>query len=155
MQGWTATTRHGVTRKKKHKKDYRLQKIYNISSCLLHFFQILIFVVNSGATGQKMAQYDKKLCCCAPYLHIISWFLVHMCKIMIISSNFFHFFFQNSFFFPGFQGGVKEQKMTHDYQFQSVTPYISWTVDHILKIFGTQLESNVISRCFSFFLFFF
>ena len=27
MQGWTATTRHGVTRKKKRKKDYKLQKI--------------------------------------------------------------------------------------------------------------------------------
>ena len=27
MQGWTATTRHGVTRKEAHKKDYRIQKI--------------------------------------------------------------------------------------------------------------------------------
>ena len=27
MQGWTATTRHGVTRKGE-KKDYRIQKIY-------------------------------------------------------------------------------------------------------------------------------
>ena len=27
MQGWTATTRHGFIKKKKHKKDFRLQKI--------------------------------------------------------------------------------------------------------------------------------
>ena len=39
-----------------------------------------------------------------------------------------------------FNGGrVKVQKMTHNYQFQSVTLYISRTVDHILKIVGTQV----------------
>ena len=27
MQGWTATTRHGVTRKEAQKKDYKIQKI--------------------------------------------------------------------------------------------------------------------------------
>ena len=35
---------------------------------LLHFFQILIFGVNSGKNGGKMAQNDKKLC----LLHSIS-----------------------------------------------------------------------------------
>ena len=35
----------------------------NISRCFfLHFFQILIFVVSSGAKEQKMASNEKKLC---------------------------------------------------------------------------------------------
>ena len=34
----------------------------NISRHFLHFFQILIFRVNSGVKGQKMAQNDKKIC---------------------------------------------------------------------------------------------
>ena len=29
--------------------------------------------------------------------------------------------------------------MTYNYQFQSVTPYISGTVDHIIKRFGTEV----------------
>ena len=32
----------------------------------------------------------------------------------------------------------KGKKMTYNYQFQSVTLYISGTVDHIIKSFGTQ-----------------
>ena len=35
-------------------------------------------------------------------------------------------------------GGKKGKKMTHNYQFQSVTLSISGTVDHIIKIFSTQ-----------------
>ena len=31
------------------------------------------------------------------------------------------------------------KKMTYNYQFQSVTLYISGIVDHIIKIFGTQV----------------
>ena len=42
--------------------------------------------------------------------------------------------------FFGFLGGrVKGQKMTHNYQFQSVTLYISRTIDHSMKIVGTQV----------------
>ena len=34
------------------------------------------------------------------------------------------------------------------YHFQSVTLFISETVDHIIEIFGTQMENNDISRFF-------
>ena len=65
-----------------------------------------------------------------------------------ISNNFF-LFYENSyfseffffFFFLGQKGGkrvVKGQKMTQNYRFQSTRLYISWTVDHIIKIFSTQ-----------------
>ena len=36
-------------------------------------------------------------------------------------------------------GRKKGKKMTYNYQFQSVTLYISGIVDHIIKIFGTQV----------------
>ena len=58
-----------------------------------------------------------------------------MCKMMISPAIFFTS--SKFFFFLGFTGGVKEKKMTHTYQFQSVTLYISETVDHIIKIFDT------------------
>ena len=35
--------------------------------CFLHFFQLLIFGVNSGVKRQKMAQNDK-IVCRTPYL---------------------------------------------------------------------------------------
>ena len=55
-----------------------------------------------------------------------------------ISSNFFHFF--KILIFWVFRGErVKEQKMTHNYQFQSVILSISRTVDHIMKTVGTQV----------------
>ena len=59
---------------------------------------------------------------------------------MMVSPGFFFFsFFQNSVISGFLGGGVKGQKLTHDYQFQFVTLYISRTVDHIIKIFGTQV----------------
>ena len=45
--------------------------------------------------------------------------------------------FQNCIF-GGFSG-VKVQKMTLNYQFQSFMLFISGTVDHIMEIFGTQV----------------
>ena len=36
-------------------------------------------------------------------------------------------------------GGVKEQKITKNYQFQSVMLCISGTVGHVIKVFGTQV----------------
>ena len=53
-----------------------------------------------------------------------------------ISSNLFKFF---KILILGSFTGVKGQKMTHNYQFQSVTLNISRTVDHIIKIVGTQV----------------
>ena len=59
---------------------------------------------------------------------------------MMLSPAIFSFF-QNSDFlgFLGGGGGVKGQKMTCNYQFQAVTLYILRTVDHIMKIVGTQV----------------
>ena len=51
---------------------------------------------------------------------------------MIISPGLF-FFFLHFFKILIFQ--VKGQKMAHNYQFQSVTLYISGTVDHIIQDF--------------------
>ena len=67
------------------------------------------------------------------------------------------FIFSKLWLFGFFRrGGVKGQEMTYHYQFQSVTLYISRTIDHIMKILGTQVQNNDISRYFSlFFLFFF
>ena len=59
----------------------------------------------------------------------------YMCKMMI-SPGIFHFFKILIFWFLR---GVKGQILTSNYQFQSVTLYISGTVDHIIGIFGTQV----------------
>ena len=136
----------------------------NIPCVFVHFFQILIFGVNSWVKGQKMAQNDEKL---SVALHT-SGSIHHMIVIFgshvlnnDISRCFFHFFsmiFQivrevtgqemppsppPPIFFGGVGGkggGIKREKMTHKYQCQSFTLYISKTVTvgHI-KIFGTRV----------------
>ena len=58
-----------------------------------------------------------------------------MCKMMISPAI---FFICSNSHFVGLMA-VKGQKVTHNYQFQSVTPFISITVDHTIKIFGTQM----------------
>ena len=95
--------------------------------------------------GQRTenTQNYKKLCLShfvsqEPYL-IWLWFLVRMCKMMIFLAVFLIFFKIQIFWVLGKEGGVKGQKITHYYQFQSVTLYISRNVDHIIKIFGTQV----------------
>ena len=41
------------------------------------------------------------------------------------------------------RGGMgKRGKMTHNYQFQYATLYISGIIDHIMKIFGTQVNTS-------------
>ena len=59
------------------------------------------------------------------------------CKMNISAAIFF--IFSKFWFFRFLEVWVKVQKMTHDYEFQSVTLYISRTVDHIIKIFDTQV----------------
>ena len=81
-----------------------------------------------------MAQNDKKFC----LLHTISrepsitwsWFMLHVCKMVMSPSIFF--IFQSFDFSEG-------QVMTQNCQFQSVTFHISGTVNHIIKILGTQV----------------
>ena len=101
-----------------------------------------------------MVQNDKKFCLNLYLRNCTScdcgfWYTcVNVCEMMMpeaISS------FQNSvfflFWFLGGGAGVKDQKMTHNYQFQYVALYISRTVVHINLIFGTHVWNNDISRC--------
>ena len=67
----------------------------NISRCFSHFFQVLIFRVNSGVKGQKMAQNDKKTLSVAPYIlrtihHMIFIYGTYV-KMLIISWCFLQF----------------------------------------------------------------
>ena len=55
---------------------------------------------------------------------------------MISPANFFSVF--KVLIFGDFRG-VYGQKMTQNYQFQSVILYISGSVDHVIEIFGTQI----------------
>ena len=63
-----------------------------VHMCFLHFFQILIFGVNSGAKNDP--KWQKKLShSVSQELYLIwLWFLVHTCKMMISPAIFFHFF---------------------------------------------------------------
>ena len=110
---------------------------------LLNFFSKFWFLGSLGGwgeggggvlvKGQKITQNDKKFCLChsvSQELYIISWFLVHICKMMI-SQQLFSF---SKILILGVFREVKGQKMTKSYQFQYVLLYISGTVDHIVKI---------------------
>ena len=115
-------------------KWWHLQMFFSV-------FEKLIFPILWSVKQPNMAQNDNKLCLSdslSQELYLIwLWFLIHLCKMMISPASFFIF---SKFWFFGFLGGrVKGQKMTHNYQFQSVTLYISRNVDHIMKIVGTQV----------------
>ena len=102
------------------------------------FFQNFVFWIIRGVKGQKMAQNDKivyPLCILETIHHMIAIFGSHFYNDHI-SSHFFHFF--KILIFLVFSR-VKGQKMTQNYQFQSVMLFISGTVDHIIVIFGTQV----------------
>ena len=66
----------------------------------------------------------------------ISYDFVYICKKMLSEAIFFIFF---KILIFRVLTEVKRQKMTQNDQFQSVTLYISGTVDHIIKVFGTQV----------------
>ena len=91
-----------------------------------YFFRILIFQVVRGVKGQKMVQNDKKFYLAQSWLMlttvlILLWFLVHVFKTMKSSASFFIFRILIFFIFRG----IKGQKMTQNYQFQSATLSIS------------------------------
>ena len=105
----------------------------------LFFFFLLIFLVVRGIKWQKMAQNDEFFCLShsvSQELYII-WFLVDWCKMMISPAIFSHFF--KILIFWCFGGEGKRAKNDTYYQFQSVTIYISGTVNH-MKIVGTQVQ---------------
>ena len=104
-----------------------------------------------------MVQNEKKFCLSRSISQeaYIIWlsFEVHRCNMMISPGICYIF---SKFWIFWFLGGwLTGQKMIHNYQFQSVTLSNSRTVDHIMKIVGTQVWNNDISRCFSLFFFFF
>ena len=73
-----------------------------------------------------------------PHMILVFGNHVYMCKMMMSLAVFCHF--SNILIFRVLgEGGGGGQKITHYYQFQSATFYISRTVDHIIKILGTQV----------------
>ena len=110
-------------------------------------------MVKSGPKWQKKNSFCLTPClrnctsydCSFWYTCVKWWYLQHF------------FFFLHIFkilIFGDFRRRLKGQKMTNKYQFQSVTFYISRTVDHIMKIVGTQVLNYGISRYFSLFCFY-
>ena len=113
-------------------------KIMTSRDALFIFFKILIFQVVQGVKVQKMVQKDKTFCL-TPYLRYHTsydcgfWYTLVK---RLYPLQFFCFF--KILIFLVFRRRQKGKKMTHNYQIQSVTLYISRTVGHI-KIFGTQM----------------
>ena len=127
-----------------------------MTDTFFRFFKILIVQVVRGVKVQKMAQNDKKLCLTLNVRNCTYMIVVFgtMCKMMRSLAIFFFFFSKFWFLFLWERVEVKGQKMTHNYQFQSVKLYISRTVDYNIKIFSTWVKNNVISWCFSLFFIF-
>ena len=96
---------------------------YNISMFFSHFSKILFFGVSSGVKGQKMAQNLRK------HTSYDCDFCIHL-KNDDISRCFYHFLRMLIFWVVRVQKG---KKMTNLYL------YSSRTVDHIIKIFSTQV----------------
>ena len=103
---------------------------------LISFFKKKVVMV---VKGQRMTQNDKKFCFLSLTLYLKNRTLYDFgfwyTSVKSYLQQFFHFFKILIFLVCK---RVKGQKITHNYQFQSVTSYISRTVDQI-KIFGTQM----------------
>ena len=95
------------------------------------FFKVLIFrVVRRVKKWFKMTK-KTRLCLISQEPYIIwSSFMVHVRRKIISLCLLLHF---SEIFFFGVSSGVKGQKMANLYL------YISRTVDHIIKIFSTQV----------------
>ena len=117
-----------------------------------HFFKILIFQAVKGVKGQKMLQNDKKFCLShsisqEPYIIWLS-FMVHMCKMIISPGVLLSF---SKFWFSGLSE-VKGQKLAQNEK-NSVAPYISGTIYHMIFIYGTCvcINGQYLKAFFSFF----
>ena len=94
-----------------------------------------------------MAQNDKKFC----LLHFISqepyiiWFsfMVHMYE-MIISTGVF--FIISKFWFSGLLEGKRAKNSPKWQNIWSVALYISGTIHHLIVIYGTHVQNDIISR---------
>ena len=99
------------------------------------FFQNFDFPVVSGWKGKIWPKMTKHYVCFTPYLRNRTSYDYGFWYTFAKWWYFQHFFF---FFFHFFKILMNEKK-TYNYQFQFVTLYISGTVNHIIKIFGTQV----------------
>ena len=105
----------------------------------MHFFEIFIFRVVREVKEQKIAQNEKyqlhPSCAISQGQYSLwSWFLVHLCKMMISPGVFFIFFFLDSFIFRAVLG-VKGQKMAQDNK-------------KILSVCTSYLRRNVSYDCY-------
>ena len=89
-----------------------------------HLQVLLSFFCLSHSVSQELYLiYD-----CGFWYTCVKWWYLQQLFSFLKNSN-----------FSVFRGRVKRQKMTRYDQFQSVTFYISRTLDHIIKIFSTQV----------------
>ena len=86
----------------------------------------------NGPKGRKTLSLSVHISGAVPHMIVVFGTQVQNDDIF---NNFFIF---SKFSFWGFLEG-RGQKITHNYQFQSITPYISRFVVHTIKIFGTQV----------------
>ena len=88
----------------------------------------------------QMAQNDKNSVCLTQYIRNCTSYdcgFWYRCVKWWYLQQVFSFF--SKFWFFGFlEGGVKGQKMTHNYQFQSVTLFISRTVTTVICSYPGQ-----------------
>ena len=118
---------------------------FHFSKIFKDFSRFSKFWVVRRVKGQKMAQNEKKISHSVsqePYL-IWLWFKVQFCKMMISPAVFFIF---SKFWFLGFSGG--RTKNDHNYQFQSITLYISRTVDHSSRFLVHRCKIMISSGVF-------
>ena len=114
----------------------------DISRIFFFFFEIFIFQAVMGVKGQKIAQNEKEQLHLSHAISqeqysIWSWFLVHLCKMMISPGAFFHFFKILIFWVVR---RVKGQKNSPKWQKTlSFALYISGTIHHMILIYGTHV----------------
>ena len=89
--------------------------------------QVLLsfFCLSHSVSQEPYLIYD-----CGFWYTCVKWWYLQQLFSFLKNSNFWVF-----------RGRVKRQKMTRYDQFQSVTFYISRTLDHIIKIFSTIMIS--------------
>ena len=112
-------------------KWWYLQEFFSV-------FQSFVFLVVRGRKGQKMFQNDKKFrpsCFISQESYIIwSWFLAHLCKMMISPGSFFSF---SKFWFCELLESKRVKNVPKWQKILSVKLYISGTIHHVTVIFGS------------------
>ena len=102
-----------------------------------------------GVKGHKIAQNDKKFCPLhsisqEPYIIWLS-FMVYICKIIMSSRIFFHFYKSLTFWI---HSGLKGRQTIQNDKKLSDTFHISGTIHHVIVIYGANVLNANISRWF-------